>query len=423
MKDEKSIAEVLRQIAKSYGTDVFREQKRAYALITDLAPGDARAKERRRIKAALESGAVDILLKATEDSAGSELYINESVTRLIAQTDMADDIARETIMTIADALSVSPSAVTDKGENTKESKKITDDAQTAKPQEKPKDYTEYGVGFKVPKFILIGALALCGVFAIVGFVALFLNLDWTGKQWFIGIGSGAVLTAGIIGLSFLLENKIYNEKCQTITIALPILFAVNIVLRAVLGDAAYGLIFHIMSVWIVAGAIANTVLTRVELEEKWTWPNIVVAVCSTLLFFFWPGNFSWTIWQWIIGIGGGLVLCALAIFVAFILDEIGPETHQSLSVILLIFTIVNLTLLFTVGQNYLIIAQCFMVMLAIGAIITAVMSFVEVSSGFGWLNVILALINGGIFLFVVIGSYEQLMKLIQLPFDKIKQGS
>lgn len=420
MKDEKSIAEVLRQIAKSYGEDIFLEQRRVYAILSDLASGDSNAKQRRRIKMSLEAGSVEILLKAKKDKKGAELYINESVSRLISNTDMDEGVARETINIIAEALSISPSAVTDKGKNTKKPKKITDDAQTAKPQEKPDDNTEYGEGFKMPKFILIGLLVLCGAFAIFGLVALFMNLDWTGNQWFIGIGSGLVLAAASVGLSFLFENLIDNYKCQTLTVIIPILFAGNILLRCFLGEESVGIIFRILMAFIFAGSVANAVFTHIEQEEKYMPPNIIAAVLSALLFFIWPGDFSWTVWQWIIGIGGGLVLCALAIFAALILDEIGPETHQSLSVILILFTIANLVLLLILEQNYLIISMCFMVILAIGAIITAFISFSEASSGLGILNIILALINGGIFLFITIGSYEQLMSYIQPLLDKIR---
>ena len=420
MKDEKSIAEVLGQIAKSYGEDIFLEQRRVYAILSDLASGDSNAKQRRRIKMSLEAGSVEILLKAKKDKKGAELYINESVSRLISNTDMDEGVARETINIISEALSISPSAVTDKGKNTKKPKKITDDAQTAKPQEKPDDNTEYGEGIKMPKFILIGLLVLCGAFAIFGLVALFMNLDWTGNQWFIGIGSGLVLAAASVGLSFLFENLIDNYKCQTLTVIIPILFAGNILLRCFLGDESVGIIFRILMAFIFAGSVANAVFTHIEQEEKYMPPNIIAAVLSALLFFIWPGDFSWTVWQWIIGIGGGLVLCALAIFAVLILDEIGPETHQSLSVILILFTIANLVLLLILEQNYLIISMCFMVILAIGAIITAFISFSEASSGIGILNIILSLINGGIFLFITIGSYEQLMSYIQPLLDKIR---
>ena len=420
MAKEKNISDVLKKIVESYGEDIFLEQRRVYAILSDLAPGDMLSKQRRRIKMSLEAGSVEILLKAKKDKKGAELYINESVSRLISNTDMDEGVARETINIIAEVLSISPSAVTDKGKNTKKPKKITDDAQTAKPQEKPDDNTEYGEGFKMPKFILIGLLVLCGAFAIFGLVALFMNLDWTGNQWFIGIGSGIALSAASVGLSFLFENLIDNYKCQTLTVIIPILFAGNILLRCFLGEESVGIIFRILMAFIFAGSVANAVFTHIEQEEKYMPPNIIAAVLSALLFFIWPGDFSWTVWQWIIGIGGGLVLCALAIFATLILDEIGPETHQSLSVILILFTIANLVLLLILEQNYLIISMCFMVILAIGAIITTFISFSEASSGIGILNIILSLINGGIFLFITIGSYEQLMSYIQPLLDKIR---
>ena len=39
MKDKKSIADVLGQIAEAYGEDIFLEQRRVYAILYDLAPG------------------------------------------------------------------------------------------------------------------------------------------------------------------------------------------------------------------------------------------------------------------------------------------------------------------------------------------------------------------------------------------------
>lgn len=411
MKDKKSIADVLGQIAEAYGEDIFLEQRRVYAILSDLAPGDFYAKQRRRIKMALEAGSVEILLKAKRDENGAELYINESIKRLINNTDMAEDIAKETIALIAEALSVNPAEASNecqKGLKSKEKRQRTER------QSKWKELTKAG------KYAAIGILSLCGAAAVLSLAVLFVNLDTIGKQWFIGIVSGVALTAGVVGLAFLIENKIYNEKCQTITISLPILLAANIVLRAVLGNEAYGLIFHIISAWIVAGAAANIVLTRVELEEKWTWPNVAVALCSGFLFFLWPGDFSWTVWQWIIGIGGSLALSAFAVIVSWILEEIGAEIYQSLSVILILTTTANFVLLFTLKQDYLIIAMCFMAVFTVGAIITAFMSFGEDAPVPGFINIVIAIINCGIFIILVTGSYRLLEDYVQLLPDKMK---
>lgn len=411
MKDKKSIADVLGQIAEAYGEDIFLEQRRVYAILSDLAPGDFYAKQRRRIKMALEAGSVEILLKAKRDENGAELYINESIKRLINNTDMAEDIAKETIALIAEALSVNHAEASNecqKGLKSKEKRQSTER------QNKWKEITKAG------KYAAIGILSLCGAAAVLSLAVLFVNLDTIGKQWFIGIVSGVSLAAGVVGLAFLIENKIYNEKCQTITISLPILLAANIVLRAVLGNEAYGLIFHIISAWIVAGAAANIVLTRVEWEEKWTWPNAAVALCSGFLFFLWPGDFSWTVWQWIIGIGGSLALSAFAVIVSWMLEEIGAEIYQSLSVILILTTTANFVLLFTLKQDYLIIAMCFMVVFTVGAIITAFMSFGEDAPVPGFINIVIAIINCGIFIILVTGSYRLLEDYVRLLPDKMK---
>lgn len=411
MKDKKSIADVLGQIAEAYGEDIFLEQRRVYAILSDLAPGDFYAKQRRRIKMALEAGSVEILLKAKRDENGAELYINESIKRLINNTDMAEDIAKETIALIAEALSVNPAEASNKCQKGLKSK---EKRQSTERQSKWKEITKAG------KYAAIGILSLCGAAAVLSLAVLFVNLDTIGKQWFIGIVSGVALTAGVVGLAFLIENKIYNEKCQTITISLPILLAANIVLRAVLGNEAYGLIFHIISAWIVAGAATNIVLTRVEWEEKWTWPNVAVALCSGFLFFLWPGDFSWTVWQWIIGIGGSLALSAFAVIVSWILEEIGAEIYQSLSVILILTTTANFVLLFTLKQDYLIIAMCFMAVFTVGAIITAFMSFGEDAPMPGFINIVIAIINCGIFIILVTGSYRLLEDYVQLLPDKMK---
>lgn len=411
MKDKKSIADVFGQIAEAYGEDIFLEQRRVYAILSDLAPGDFYAKQRRRIKMALEAGSVEILLKAKRDENGAELYINESIKRLINNTDMAEDIAKETIALIAEALSVNPAEASNKCQKGLKSK---EKRQSTERQNKWKEITKAG------KYAAIGILSLCGAAAVLSLAVLFVNLDTIGKQWFIGIVSGVALTAGVVGLAFLIENKIYNEKCQTITISLPILLAANIVLRAVLGNEAYGLIFHIISAWIVAGAAANIVLTRVEWEEKWTWPNAAVALCSGFLFFLWPGDFSWTVWQWIIGIGGSLALSAFAVIVSWILEEIGAEIYQSLSVILILTTTANFVLLFTLKQDYLIIAMCFMAVFTVGAIITAFMSFGEDAPVPGFINIVIAIINCGIFIILVTGSYRLLEDYVRLLPNKMK---
>ena len=72
-----------------------------------------------------------------------------------------------------------------------------------------------------------------------------------------------------------------------------------------------------------------------------------------------------------IGIGGGLVLSAFVAFLAFVLDDTGPEAKHTLTVSILIFTIVNLILVVVIGkEKYDIIAKCIFAFLAVGSLIT-----------------------------------------------------
>lgn len=400
MAKEKNISDVLKQIADSYGENIFLDQRRVYAILCDLAPGDMLSKQRRRIKMSLESGCTEILLKAKKDQKGKQLYINESVNRLISNTDMNESIARETITMLADALSINLPAVSEK---TKEQTK----------QDKFVNYRDE----KIKTTAVISAIVLGGILLISVLVILFLNLDWTGRQWFIGIGSGLLFAAASVGTAFLFENIINNYKCQTLTVAVPIILLGCILMRCFFNEESFGIIFKILMTFIFAGSVANAVFTHIELEEKFMPPNIVTAVCSAFLFFLWPGNFSWTAWQWIIGIGGGLALCAFSVILSWILEEIGPEIYQSLSVMLLLTTIINFILLFLIGENYLIISMCLMVILGISSVIVAFISFGECENAFGIMNVILALLNTAVFLFVIIGSYELLYNMIIKPIE------
>ncbi len=146
-------------------------------------------------------------------------------------------------------------------------------------------------------------------------------------------------------------------------------------------------------------------------KKETPWKYVVIAAvvlgaAAVILLFVWPGNLTWNFWQWVIGIGGGLLIAAVVVFLMYILDAIGPEYHQSLSVMLTIAAIVNLLLLLVNGESYLIIALCYMVLIVIGGIITAFISFTEYESGYGIFNIALVIFNAGIFCVIVLGSYE-----------------
>ena len=204
------------------------------------------------------------------------------------------------------------------------------------------------------------------------------------------------------------------------------IFHGKVVLRAVFGES-YALISRILFGFLAAGSIANIVLTRTESEEGYTLPNVIFAAVSALLVLTWPGDWhwlsNWKVWQWVIGIGGGLVLSAFVAFLAFVLDDTGPEAKHTLTVSILIFTIVNLILVVVIGkEKYDIIAKCIFAFLAVGSLITTFIAFNDMSPILGWLNLVLTVLNGGAFLFLILGSYEVLMNFINPVLEFFKKG-
>lgn len=111
-------------------------------------------------------------------------------------------------------------------------------------------------------------------------------------------------------------------------------------------------------------------------------------------------------------------------FLAFVLDDTGPEAKHTLTVSILIFTIVNLILVVVIGkEKYDIIAKCIFAFLAVGSLITTFIAFNDMSPILGWLNLVLTVLNGGAFLFLILGSYEVLMNFINPVLEFFKKGN
>ena len=94
--------DALRQTYDRMGAEGFLKGGKALAMLDDLLVGDAYAKQRRRFRNAVESGATRILVNG--DQSGREGYIDASVEQLIAYTDMAENVAQETILYLAEVL-------------------------------------------------------------------------------------------------------------------------------------------------------------------------------------------------------------------------------------------------------------------------------------------------------------------------------
>lgn len=95
---DEEIQKVLIKIADYIGTDGFSNGTKVCALFGDLAP--KKQKERRRVKMAYQSNAVAVLMDAKD----YRFAVNEAVKRMIDYSDMADHVARSTILAIYEVL-------------------------------------------------------------------------------------------------------------------------------------------------------------------------------------------------------------------------------------------------------------------------------------------------------------------------------
>lgn len=397
-KNQTDLSDILAEIIQTYGLDILKEHRRVYALLNDLAPGELFRKQRRRIFMALQSGAVSILMRALDDKAGYEIYLNEAIMRLISETDMADKLAIETMRMIAKGLGLQ-------------------DDDSSKPVA-PKQKSEPHISTQNDKHHLKWK-KMFGVLAVIGIVLLMFMGQLELRPYMIGLCAGAAVSAVSLAIAYVLQNHLlFNEMCQTFSIVIPIVFMGNLLIR-MLTASEYPAVYQILNGFVLAGSLANAVYTRIDLEEKWTWPNIVMALASLIMLFYWPEDVSWEFWQWVIGIGGGLLLTAIGFAVVEILHYAGIEQFITLSILMLLLSVVNLLLLYHFAESYLIIARCFLVMLALGSSGAMLLCYIEAASFFQFLNLLSTILNAGVFILLVLLPYEQLQTMIQSIIQSI----
>lgn len=389
INDEQTITQILTVIANRYGTNIFNDHKRFYAILCDMASGDHRMKERRRIKAALESGAVDILFKAQNDQESYELYVNEAITYFIEQSDIQESIAKDTIMSIVDALPfLTPNGMDDEQSETQ-----------LNPQKNDDDLSfEHKANYHKKTNKLLMYLMITTMIAILTLLVS-LIVDVSFKQELIAIASGVLFTNMTLGIAYILqEYLIFNDMFETITIMLPILFVINLIFKIIYGNEIF---FGAFFVFIWIGAILNTIYTYIEVEYDWMKMNLFFVIGISVVFVMIFVNISWTIWQWIIGIAGGILLAAVVFAIIEILDVVGVEKYITFTILLILMTVGNAYCLFANLDIYLIIGTCFVVFLTIGNLIALEMSFNEVSLSFQILNIIMIIMNGGLLYILV----------------------
>lgn len=111
-------------------------------------------------------------------------------------------------------------------------------------------------------------------------------------------------------------------------------------------------------------------------------------------------NWSWTVWQWLIGIAGGILLLAiLAGIVAWFDEECLADYYVLGFFVLGICTLINFILLLIFRGNYKIIFGCYSVIELLGGLILVVPTFDDCEEGWGGVQIVEIFVN--IALFVV----------------------
>lgn len=111
-------------------------------------------------------------------------------------------------------------------------------------------------------------------------------------------------------------------------------------------------------------------------------------------------NWSWTVWQWLIGIVGGIILSAILIgIVAWFEEECLVDYYVLGFFVLGICTLINFILLLIFRGNYKIIFGCYSVIELLGGLVLVFPTFDDCEKGWGGSQIVEILVN--IALFVV----------------------
>lgn len=124
----------------------------------------------------------------------------------------------------------------------------------------------------------------------------------------------------------------------------------------------------------------------------------IIAIVLGLIFF--GKRISWNVWQWIIGIGGGIVLVLIVSVVLLLLDdEFCIEYYASGTIVVYLLSIASFVAQCLLGDAYRIIFICYSSILLIGGIIFAISAFSDYENGWG-IAMIIAIFLTIIFLII-----------------------
>ena len=125
---------------------------------------------------------------------------------------------------------------------------------------------------------------------------------------------------------------------------------------------------------------------------------VLLALIGVLAFIF---DWKWLVWQWILGIGGGIaLLLILSTLVCWLNDEVIVDFYVIGTVILGISILINFILQWIFKNNYKIIFGCLSVIEMIGGLILLFPTFDECEEGWGIFQIIETILA---LLFMVLG--------------------
>ena len=225
------------------------------------------------------------------------------------------------------------------------------------------------------------------LFAVIGVH----NISWQLSQWVLGIGGGLFFLFSLRQELYEIETQFDFCAYRLGTIVLGAIILSNLPLLLWLGEP-YEWIFFCVSALEMLGGVLLAKQSLDDIQLHWTTINIVeivLPIVETLLLLFGIVNWDWKITQWILGIGGGLVLSVVCVAVVLILEENYTWNISPLGAIFLgaIF-LVNLALYLCIGANYKVIFSALSAFEALGAGILAFSAFVEDENKTAWLFIL-----------------------------------
>ena len=227
-----------------------------------------------------------------------------------------------------------------------------------------------------------GFASICGVIALFGWIFQ-ITITWSFWQWVVGIG-GSLAFAFIVSMASYIANDdgVGNYAVAGLWIIGASLVA-NFVLAAIF-RVDYLVVFGAFSVVLALMGFGFAVASRETFEETGVTVGYVLeGLAAIALMVLGLSVFStpiiveeapegWGFWQWVVGIGGSIVVALIASAICYSLDE-ECVCDYPVSGLITIATvvIVNFLLLTIIGPTYKVIFGCFAIASAIVAMIMA----------------------------------------------------